>query len=164
MPEFRESQRLGRSWFLALLLIPLAVTSFGFYQQVCLGRPWGNHPVSNGAFIAIEVAAVAFILWFSRLRLDTEVRGDVLVIRFAYLWPTRAIALPDIRQARAVDYHPISSFGGWGVRWRPDGTVAYTATGGRGVDIQLRNGKRVIVGSQRADELEAVLRSHVAAA
>ena len=69
------------------------------------------------------------------------------------LWPERTIAWSDIRGVEALTYRPIKDFGGWGVRWATARGIVYNARGKRGVRMVLASGERVLVGSQRADEL-----------
>jgi hypothetical protein len=49
-------------------------------------------------------------------------------------------------------YRPIRDFGGWGVRWAARGIV-YHARGKHGARLVLASGERVLIGSQRADDL-----------
>lgn len=95
---------------------------------------------------------LAFSIWFSQVKLITEVREDVLSIRFFLLWPAREIPWSEIARAEAVTYRPIRDYGGWGVRWGMAG-MAYNVSGNRGVSIQLRSGANLLAGSQRAEEL-----------
>lgn len=161
MVYFREVQFARQWWVTLLLVITTGATLYGLFQQLVLGRPWGNHPVSNEAFLLIEGALVAFVIWIHLIRLETRVEDDALVIRYTGLWPTRRIPLWDISQARAVTYNPLLSCGGWGVRWRGKGMV-YNARGNRGVEIELRDGRNVLIGSQRPDELTETLQSRMA--
>ena len=49
---------------------------------------------------------------------------------------------------------PILEYGGWGIRYSPFGKGwAYNVRGNQGVQLELANGQRILVGSQRADEL-----------
>jgi hypothetical protein len=68
----------------------------------------------------------------------------------------RTIAPAQIARWEARTYRPIRDYGGWGVRFGPRGR-AYNVSGNRGVEITLANGKRVLVGSQRADDLAAAI-------
>ena len=53
----------------------------------------------------------------------------------------------------AKTYDPME-YGGWGVRGWPDRYGwAYNVSGNRGVQIEFKNGHRLMLGSQRADEL-----------
>ena len=58
----------------------------------------------------------------------------------------------------AIDYvQPISDYGGFGVRWGWDGSMIFNARGDRGVEIVLKRGKRIVVGSQRSTDLERAI-------
>jgi hypothetical protein len=70
----------------------------------------------------------------------------------------RAFSLSDIRHCEARTYSlAIGEYGGWGIRrsWRNG--VAYNMMGDRGVQLELKDGKKVLIGSQRAEELVAAI-------
>jgi len=96
--------------------------------------------------------AVVVAVWLLRLKLVTEVRGDGLFICFVWLWPERTIPWDQIRSVETRTYRPLRDFGGWGVRWDARGIV-YHARGNRGARLVLASGERILIGSQRADEL-----------
>jgi len=91
------------------------------------------------------------LLFFSQL--VTEVRDDGIYIRFSPFHRTfRRIAFMEVKQCEARTYHPIREYGGWGIRVRCKEKV-YNVSGDRGVQIELLNGYRLLIGSQRAEEL-----------
>jgi hypothetical protein len=96
--------------------------------------------------------ALVVAVWFLRLKLVTEVRGDGLYVCFVWLWPERTIPWDQIRDVATRTYRPIRDFGGWGVRWAARGIV-YHARGKRGVRLVLASGERLLIGSQRPEEL-----------
>jgi hypothetical protein len=164
--RFFESQRFRQTWVWVLLIcvmLPLiAIFGFALYQQAVLGRPFGNQPMSNTKLITVLAVNVGILagaivmLWFAHL--DVAVRDRELVIRFVpfHLKPRR-IALDDIAEAQARRYRPIVEYGGWGIRYGFNG-MAYNVSGNEGVQLTLRNGKRILIGSQRSGELERALR------
>jgi hypothetical protein len=88
----------------------------------------------------------------------TEVDGRTIKVE---VWPIQLspveLAIDDLASVEARDYDPLREFGGWGVRNGRRG-AAYNAYGSRGVQLVLTGGRRVLVGSQRADELADVIR------
>ncbi|HET6897964.1 MAG TPA: hypothetical protein VFK70_06445 [Vicinamibacteria bacterium] len=68
----------------------------------------------------------------------------------------RTIAPARIARWEARTYRPIREYGGWGLRFGPRGR-AYNVSGDRGVELTLDNGKRVLIGSQRSDDLAAAI-------
>jgi len=87
-----------------------------------------------------------------RTKLVTEVRDNGLFVCFVWLWPERTIPWDQIRSVETRSYRPVRDFGGWGVRWATRGIV-YHARGKRGVRLALASGERVLIGSQRPDDL-----------
>ena len=104
----------------------------------------------------------ALLLWLLAMRLVTEVRDDCLRVKFEWLWPERRIPYADIVKATATTYRPILDYGGWGVRGFPQ-VRAFNVRGSRGVLLELRDGRRLMIGSQRPEELEAAIRERLGA-
>jgi hypothetical protein len=164
---FREEQRF-RQWWLWVLLIGMAglvlvLFGAGLYQQLVLGRPWGDHPMSDRALIATALATWAFvaaIIWmlYSAV-LITEVRSDGLYVRF-FPFHFRFLRFPfeRIRSYEARTYSPIGEFGGWGIRYGCK-SKAYNVDGDRGLQLEFADGRRLLIGSQRAGEFVRTLAS-----
>lgn len=163
--SFREVQGF-RQWWLWLLLLATAVGTigvfgYGIYVQVIQGTPWGENPMSDGGLIITAVATTLLTVGMAALllsaRLITEVRSDGLHIRF---FPMRSKVIPyeSIASYQARTYHPVREYGGWGIRWGREGK-AYIVGGNEGLQLLLNDGRKVLVGSQRAQELEAAVRT-----
>lgn len=106
--------------------------------------------------------APVMLLLANLLCLRTRVDDQALTAAFGYLFPLyhRRIPRSEIARAEAVTYSPLGEYGGWGIRGMGENT-ALNARGSRGVRLILRNGNRVLVGSQRAEELAAALHTSV---
>jgi hypothetical protein len=126
---------------------------YGGYQQFVLGRPWGSRPSPNALLAILIIAYVLFAAWFLSLKLVTEVRDRELYAKFVWLFGAEErIPVAQIRRAAAVTYHPARDYGGWGVRAGRKG-MAYNVSGNRGVELELSDGRHLLIGSQRAEEL-----------
>ncbi|MGC9946677.1 MAG: hypothetical protein ABSF64_09955 [Bryobacteraceae bacterium] len=147
MVQFHEEQRFEWFWT-AIFCIPALIVGYGLYRQMGLNQPSMSPSLLWPAFAVALVVAI----WFLRLKLVTEVRDDGLFILFVWLWPERTIPWDQIRGVETRTYRPIRDFGGWGVRWAARGIV-YHARGNRGARLVLASGERVLIGSQRPDEL-----------
>ena len=165
-PLFREEQKFRQKWLWALTVLTpvilIALFGYGVWQQIILGKPWGNNPLSDGAMIVTAVLAVlsAFIplVFFAVAKLIIEVRSDGLYIRF---FPVHLkfhrISLDDVSRIEACTYSPLATYGGWGIRWTSGGK-AYNVSGNRGVRINYTNGKHLLIGSQQSDALAAAIK------
>jgi hypothetical protein len=127
-------------------------TLYSAYQQLTLGRPWGNKPMPDAGLAIFLAGYLLFLVWFLSLKLVTEVRDEEVYVKFVRLWRARTIPLDQIRRVAAVTYSPLLDYGGWGIRCGRKG-MAYNVSGNCGVQLELKEGRPILVGSQRAEEL-----------
>lgn len=156
-PSFSETQRL-KAWF--VYVPPLVVTGYVWYMfisQVFEGRPQGANPIPDWlAWVFVIIFGLGFPAFLAVLRFRTEVVDRELRIRLIP-FKARVIPLKDIETAEVRWYSAMREFGGWGIKVARDGSRAYTATGSSGVQLTLADGRRVLLGSQRSEELEAAI-------
>ena len=124
--------------------------------QVLLGHSWGKQPMSNANVIGWTLFLWLIYLRLITVRLVTDVRNNELVIAMRGLWRSRRVPLDSIQSVDVVAHDPAHDYGGYGIRSTGEGK-AYVAGGTRGVRVTLASGERLIVGSQRPDELVAAL-------
>lgn len=152
---FRETQRFRQWWLWIVILVaalpPIVLVAYGLYRK----------PEAVGVGAAVAVVPVAVLALFVFARLDVEVTHGAIVARFFpfHLTPRR-IALSEIIEAKQRRYEPLTEYGGWGIRCG-DGW-AYNVSGDEGVQLVLAGGKRLLIGSQKAKELEAAITSQMA--
>ncbi len=155
---FCERQRFLQAWVWALVMLAaVGVWVLGLMQFV-LDRPEEPSPADDViAIVAWAAVGVVIPALFLMMRLETEVRGDGLYVRFFpfHLKPRR-FAWGEIRESRARRYGPLREYGGWGIRWGRGGR-AYNVSGDRGLQLVMEDGKRWLIGSQKADELAAAV-------
>jgi len=103
---------------------------------------------------------IAIEILFVFLKLETEVRNDGVYVRlFPFHISFKKIAPQDIAEAYSRKYSPIAEYGGWGIRYSLKHGKAYNTRGNEGVQLILANGKKLLVGSQKAQELESAIKS-----
>lgn len=145
--HFRESQRFPAAVFFVPsgAIVILAVVGVSVSDQF----DW----LTSGIAIAIAVGIAS--LWAIG-RLDTEVRDDGVHVRLRPL-ARRHYPFEVIATAEARTYRPLVEYGGWGLRYGVRSGVAINARGNRGVQLVMQDGKRLLIGSQRAEELAAAI-------
>ncbi|MFE4105578.1 DUF6141 family protein [Almyronema epifaneia] len=164
---FREVQQFRQKWLWGVLLLSSAAGvlpfGYGLWQQRVWGQPWGNVPLSDTALVvanAIAVLlAVALLYFFYVLKLVTEVKADGIHIQFFPLL-RRTIAFVDIQGCQVRTYRPLREYGGWGIRFGFKGN-AYNVSGDRGVELAFFQGKPLLIGSQKPEELAAAIQAHL---
>ncbi len=154
---FHESQRFRHWFFWVPVLIATGVIWWQFGQQILLGHPQGSEPIPDWLAWALTIVfGIGIPVFAVIMRLVTEVGPGLLTVRFVP-FRSRRIPLRDIAAAETREYSPMKEFGGWGVRTGTDGR-AYNAFGNRGVQLTLTDGSRILIGTQRPDELLSALR------
>ncbi len=170
--SFREEQRFRQPWLWVLLfgcalagLFGAGTFVYGMVKQLIYGQPWGDRPMSDtGLAVVGGVAILCSLLaafgapWLLyAVRLVAEVRDEGLYVRF-FPFRGRTIAFDRIRHCEARTYRPILEYGGWGIRWGLRGK-AYNVSGNRGVQLDISGEGRLLIGSQRADELARAIQA-----
>lgn len=158
-PVYAEIQKFNQRWLwvglILFMLLVLGIFGYGFVQQWLFGIPWGDRPVSDEVLLIsgslIILFSLTMIYIFYTLRLITEVRTDGVYLRFFPFW-SKVIPYADIVGCEARHYKPLREYGGWGIKYGRSGW-AYNISGDWGVQLMLQSGKRILIGSQRADEL-----------
>ena len=62
------------------------------------------------------------------------------------------IRFDEIENVEAITYSPIKDYGGWGIRYRYK-AKAYNVRGNKGVKVNLKNGRHILIGSQNHNAL-----------
>jgi len=163
MQYFEEEQRFRQPWIWAIVLLStvilLVVFGYGLIQQLILKEPFGDNPASDTGLIIAAVTTFVLgggsILLLYIMKLTTKLDSNGLHILFFPL-RRRDIPLNDIARWEARTYRPIRDYGGWGIKVGRRGW-AYNVSGNQGVELEFTNGKKLLIGSQRSEELSAAI-------
>jgi len=165
--KFEETQRFKQVWIWITIifvgLIPIGIFGIGLYQQVIRRHPFGNHPMSdNGLIISFFLIVVLFLfllLLFGSLRLITVINETGISFRFfPFHLKYHLIHWDEIEKYEVVKYNPIRDYGGWGIRCGKKGK-AYNVSGDKGLELILKNGKRLLIGTQMEKEMKDYLKN-----
>tara|TARA_B110000014_G_C19909087_1_gene470394 strand:+ start:167 stop:646 length:480 start_codon:yes stop_codon:yes gene_type:complete len=138
---FYEKQQFRQIWIwlililiLLILLIPIISGVFGIFLNIIL-----------------LTIGYCFIWLFYSMKLITEIKKDGIQITFT---PFTNFIIPfnKIRSYKIRKYRPILEYGGWGIRFNRTGK-AYTVSGKIGLQIELSNGKEILIGTENPDKL-----------
>lgn len=158
---FREEQRF-KQWWLWLLIYGLAaIMWWSFIQQIIFGRPWGSNAGPDWlVWLFWLLFGLGLPALFHFIKLVIEVRPNQVVINY---WPfvKRSIAAADIDHVQARTYNPIREYGGWGIKGWSRRRIAYNVSGNQGVELTLRDGRSVMLGSQQAEQLALAIETEI---
>jgi hypothetical protein len=143
---FHEEQRFRESWLWLAIAIPIAIAVW--FLLTTPGVP-------ASASLLVVIVGIAVGALFAIARLETTVTGDDVVVRLHGLWPTRRVRLDDIAEVAPMRYTMWDS-GGWGVHFGLAG-MTYNVSGNDGVHFVLKDGRRILVGTQQPAEFAAAV-------
>ncbi len=151
---FKEEQQF-RQWWNLLVVLASTVLGIGFslyalYQQVILEKQVGNDPAPI-AVLSLLIVFLPFFLWFY-LRLKLEVWIDNLGIHYRFfplIYKERIISFTEIKKYEIRKYSPLGNYGGWGIKRSLRWGRAYNVSGNIGLQLYLKNGKKVLFGTQK---------------
>ena len=151
---YRETQRFTQKWLLAIVFSSTAVMLYAMFQQLIIGEPFGSNPGPDWLLALLGlVVGIGFPAWFVYLRLVVEVRADGLYYKFQGLHRRRHHYRWDqIRHFYPREYKAIREYGGWGIRLGFSGK-AYNVKGNQGLQLILRDGGKVLFGTQNPSRL-----------
>jgi hypothetical protein len=157
---FTERQSFRQWWLWAILVLVNGIFLYAIVVQIIGGQPVGDHPATDRGLIAMFGLMLVATWFLASLRLDTRMTDEAIMIRFFPLhrkW--RSYAWSDIRSAEVRQYSPIMEFGGWGLRFSLSGKgTAYNVAGNKGLQLVLHKGKKILIGTQKPEEMEEALK------
>lgn len=150
---FKEIQKFTQWWLWLFLIAIGTIPIYGIYKQIILGEKFGNNPMSDIGLIFFCIFIFTFIALFIVMKLETKI--DQNEIRFK-LFPfvNKRVSWKNIKKYEIVNYGFV---GGWGIRLFTKYGTVYNIKGNKGLAIELTNGKKILIGTQKDDELNKTL-------
>ena len=102
-------------------------------------------------------AAIAVLLYFYRLDTRVDASGVAYKI-FPFQASWKMVSWGDITKVYIRQYRPIPEYGGWGIRYGLGGKgMAYNVSGNIGLQLVKKDGKRLLIGTNKPGELATFL-------
>ena len=154
---FKEAQRFNQKWIIILISIPLLLTLWGVVQQLIFDKPFGTNPAPDWVVLLTMLIPVLLIFFFFKLTLHTRIDKNGIYYRFAPIHrKERWIKWSEIKDVHVRKYKPIAEYGGWGFRTGRSGK-ALNVSGRMGLQIEFNDGKRLLLGTGKPQEIERLL-------
>lgn len=153
-PKFKEEQRFTQ-WWLWLILIGIGILPvIGIYERLVSGKKFGTNPMSDIYFILFSIFVFGLVGMFFFIRLKTEIDEKEIRINFIPFLK-KQVSWKEIKSAEVLNYGFV---GGWGIRLGTEYGTVYNTKGNKGLAIELKNGKRFLIGTQNESEMKKVLK------
>ena len=149
---YKEEQRFTQWYIWLLLFVILLIPGYGIIQQIILKTPYGDNPMSDLGLIIFLIGMLLVFFFFWKLKMRTIITRDHLHIKFIPL-ANKRIRWKDVESAQIVKYSPMV---GYGLRFSSLYGTVYNVKGRKGLALKLKNGKKLMIGTQRSREIEDV--------
>jgi hypothetical protein len=161
MKVFIEEQKFTKP----IVLMALSLAFIG----IVISNTKDLEKISQGSFndkivelIGIIIIILVAIL-FANLKLKTRIDEKGIYYKyFPFHLSYKIITWESISKCYMRKYDGISEFGGWGIKFsfRKNKGKSFTTKGNIGLQIELKNGKKILIGTQKKEELERVLKTY----
>lgn len=160
---FKESQKFTQIWIWVVVIGILLLNIYAIIQQIVYKIPFGNNPAPDNMLFVILIIPILLILLFLFNRLDTII--DEKGIHYRYLpfhSKLKTIENKDVKSIFVRDYNALKEFGGWGIRigFRKGSGRAFNVKSNHGIQIELINGKKILIGTQKPLDAEKAINTY----
>lgn len=147
---FFEIQRFNQWWVWLILVGSSVLALFPILTHDHQGHT---------AFGVITIAVLVAILLMT-LRLETKIKRDGIYVRFFPIHlKFKHYAWEKLKKSYVRRYSAILEYGGWGLRYGLFGRgKAYSVSGNQGLQLELLDGGRLLVGTKKPNELTETLK------
>ncbi|HWJ25485.1 MAG TPA: hypothetical protein VNS32_03025, partial [Flavisolibacter sp.] len=155
--KFEEQQQFRQRWVYMVYVLLFALLVLFIYadiEQIIFGRLFGDKPASNFVLILLTLFILSLLVLLYYIKLETLISDEGVCFRWRPFQKTyRKFDWGEIGKAEIINY----GFVGYGWRLTPYGTI-YNVAGDTGLQLHLKSGKKVVLGTQKANELADFLR------
>jgi hypothetical protein len=148
--SFIESQKVKQAWIIVLMI---TVTIFSIINYVQM-------PATFSSIAPLVIIFIANLILIA-LKLNTKINKQGIYFQlFPFQFKYNEISWNDVLTIEVRKYKPIREYGGWGYRFSFKNGKAYNISGNMGLQIVLKNGDKILIGTQKPDELMEFLNNN----
>lgn len=160
MRVFSETQKFDQ-WFMKVIYFGMiAMLLYFMYSWYVANEAVDKVGTSDTTGQLLVIASIVpVIILFHLFKLKTEI--DEIGIHYQFLpihFSRRTIRWEEIEKCYVRTYSPIREYGGWGYRQALGKKgKAYNVKGNKGIQIKLKTGKDILIGTQKEKDAQQVI-------
>lgn len=161
MKIFIEEQKFTQIWLFLGLAIAFVVVTMPVIKDwdSILQGSFGEILSNTGGILVLIFVFVLFYFLKLKTRIDEKgVYYQYLPFHFSYRFlPWNSISKCCIR-----NYDAIFEYGGWGLKFsfRKSKGKSFTVKGDVGLQLEFRNGKKILIGTQKKEEIQRTIETY----
>lgn len=157
--EYYEIQKMRIWWVWGLMGVLMLMYVYAALRQWYGAGSWGNNRSPEWLLALVLLFLLLFPVFVFIMKLETRLNAEGVSVRLFPLhrkW--QSWSWSDVERAWVRKYRPIAEYGGWGIRGLPGANSrAYSMSGDYGIQLVLKNGKHILLGTQNALEATQIL-------
>lgn len=159
MRVFNEQQRFTQLWMLVLMGVSVVVPVGLIIKEYTSQKA----TMSTNEFI-ITITSILFVsslIFFFKLITRIDEYG-IHYRFFPFHRNLKTISWSQISKAYIRTYEPIGDYGGWGIKggWSQKKGKAINVSGNVGIQLELTNGKKLLIGTNKEIEAKKVIETY----
>ena len=161
MKVFVEQQRFTQTWLIVLILISAIMPLVLVFNEYYANKESFSFAEMILVIGLVLVAPCIIFVFKLYTRIDeVGIHYKFFPIHLKY----KTIKWNEVAVAYVRKYDAISEFGGWGLKggwlWKASKGTAINVSGDIGIQLELKNGKKLLIGTQLKNESEMVLQTY----
>lgn len=162
MKVFVEEQRFKRWILLAVLIIPIVSGIIPVLLAKNNIATFDNESFWGLTITFIGIVLVFLFIWSIRLHTKIDEQG-IYYQYFPIHFSQKFFAWRDLSDCQVIKYNSLARFGGYGFRrsFFKNKGIAMNVGGDFGFQLHLKNGKKILIGTQKEQEAKIVLETYL---
>lgn len=158
MKVFKEEQGFTQLWVIILMAVSIMVPLVIIISQYIEDKA----SFSTTELLLVVSLTVLLPLIIFLFKLYTRIDEKGMHYKFVpFHLKYKSISWNEISKAYVRQYDAISEYGGWGLKggvfWRKSKGVAINVSGDKGIQMELKSGKKILIGTQLENQAKQVL-------
>jgi len=164
--DFKEVQRFKTWWAWVAVAALNILFIYAIVQQIILGKPFGPKPAPDLILVIVELCMLLLLAFLMSIKLKTKITGTGIYYRFyPFQFKETVIEWHELRDAYVRAYNSFHEYGGWGIRTgaqKAGKAINTSASCNEGLQLQFNDGKLLLIGTRRPDEIKLVVDAVIA--
>ena len=161
MKIFKEEQRFTQIWLIVILafsaITPIAIITKEYLKE-------NTKMTSNEFYLTLVVILISVLLIFI-FKLTTRIDEKGIHYQFfPFHFSMKLIPWNEIKVIKVRNYDAIGEYGGWGIKggifWNKKKGKAVNISGDIGIQLILKNEEKLLIGTQKKEEVQRVLETY----
>lgn len=164
MRVFNEVQRFNQWWLQLINITLLGFLLFCIYNWYIAKESTGNVMATDTlGQLVVMGSIIPVLILFSVMKLKTSIDEIGVHYRFVpFQSSSKIIRWNEMEKCYVRTYSAIKEYGGWGYRTSfSKKSKAYTVKGNKGIQIEFKTGKKLLIGTQKENDASQVIKRHI---